>query len=328
MKRSALLLAALLQVLPILRVAVVSSGSTAPPVAAVLTWLAAAAALLGGFEAVSGASAAVTGFVKYSGNTPAGTPTNSAVEPASQAFKYRITVSNPGTDVARNYFDCYPLPPGLTIDTNLGQAGYITGVPTQPGLYPVTLLAGNANYPSPATFPAVITIYPPNTAPVITNPPANLNLLAGSTATFTAGVFGSLPLSAQWLHDSVPIPGKTSLTLVLAHLTAGQGGSYEVVVSNLFGSATSAAALLTVREAFNIDLRISQPDTQPGSPGTRARFVVTGPIQTNYIIWRSLDLKAWAPIQTNHVIDGYLDFVDPDPPAESSFFYRASMASP
>ena len=98
-----------------------------PRGAVILGWVAGAVAMMGNYDAVSGASATISGMVKYVGSTPVGSPTNYVVEPVGQVFKYRITVSNPGTDYAKNYFNCIPLPPGLTINTNPGAAGYITG---------------------------------------------------------------------------------------------------------------------------------------------------------------------------------------------------------
>src|SRR5882672_5241586 len=137
-KCASLALAALLQMAPLCRVAVVTQVASPSCLAIVFTWLAGAAVLLGGYDAVSGASAAISGLVKYSGTTPVGAPTNYVVEPPGDSFKYRITVSSPGVDVDKNYFNCIPLPPGLTINTNAGAAGYITGTPTEVGAYDVT----------------------------------------------------------------------------------------------------------------------------------------------------------------------------------------------
>src|SRR5262245_48613085 len=184
MRLASLILAAFLQARPIC-LGAGRNRLTGPPRAAVIfAWLAGAVALLGTYDAVSGASAAVSGLVKYVGTAPVGSPTNDVFEPVSQPFKYRITVTNQGTDIANNYFNCVPLPPGLTINTNLGSAGYITGTPTTVGSYTVTLVAGNANYPTPATLPARILIYQPNAPPVMANQPQNQNIMVGSNVTF------------------------------------------------------------------------------------------------------------------------------------------------
>jgi len=289
--------------------------------AIVFTWLAGAAALLGGFDAVSGASAGISGLVKYNGTTPVGSPTNYVVEPVGQIFKYRITVSNPGTDFALNYFNCVPLPPGLTINTNLGAAGYITGTPTTVGTWNVTLIAGNLNYPTPATLPATIVIFPTNAPPVITTQPQSQSVLAGSNVTFSVTASGSLPLAYHWTKNNAALTGKTSPALSFTNVTSSHSGDYRVIITNSFGSVTSAVARLTVREPFRIELRLGQPVLN----NDVFHFQVTGPIYTNYVIWRSTDLGGWTPIRTNWVIDGYLEFSDPAAMGEPSRFYRVSI---
>jgi hypothetical protein len=321
-KRAPLILAALLQVLPLGRLASVRPGA-APPLATVVAWCAVAVAFLGAPDAVSGASAAVSGMVKYVGTTPVGSPTNYAAAPIGQPFKYRITVSNPGVDVDKNYFNCVPLPPGLNINTNLGQAGYIIGTPASAGIYAVTLVAGNANYPTPATLPATIVIYPPNAPPVIISQPSAQSVLPGGTATFAVAAEGSWPLSYGWLRNGVWLPGRTNATLTLTNAGAAMAGDYRAVVTNSFGSVSSVVARLTLRDAFQIEVRLEQATSGSGA----FHFVVTGPIYTNYVVWRSLDLRGWLPIRTNFVVDGYLDFADPNPPAGSAS-YRASLQAP
>ncbi|MBI2929053.1 MAG: hypothetical protein HYY24_25595 [Verrucomicrobia bacterium] len=87
-----------LQLMPVARVvsnAVLPASST---FAIIFKWAAGAVAVLGSFHAVSGASATITGILKYVGTTPVGNPTNNAVEPVAQVFKYRIIVANGGSD--------------------------------------------------------------------------------------------------------------------------------------------------------------------------------------------------------------------------------------
>ena len=315
-------LAVVLQVLPLCRVAVVSQVAAPSAWALVMTWVAGAVALLGSYDAVSGASAGVSGVGKYSGSTPVGTPTFEVSEPMGQAFRYRITVSNPGTDFDKNYFNCLPLPPGLTINTNLGAAGYISGTPLLAGTFTVTLVAGNLNFPTPATAPATIIIYLPNAPPVITSPPQDQSVLVGSNALFQAEVSGTPPLSYQWRRSGTDLPGATAPVLSFTTVQATDAGGYQLFVSNAFGSVTSAVARLTVREPLLVQLLMAGPVVSNGS----FQFLVTGPIRTNYVIWRSTDLQAWTPVSTNWVIDGLLQFRDPAAATRGPRCYRASVA--
>ena len=315
-------LAAVLQVLPICRVAVISQSAAPSTWALVMTWVAGAVALLGSYDTVSGASAGVSGLVKYSGSTPVGTPTFEVAEPMGQAFRYRITVSNPGTDIAKNYFNCIPLPPGLTINTNLGGTCYISGIPSLAGTYLVTLVAGNLNFPTPATAPATITIYLPNAPPVVTSQPQDQSVLLGSNASFQAEVSGTPPLSFQWQRSGTNLAGATAPTLSFTTVQPAAAGNYQLFISNAYGSVTSAVARLTVREPFAAPLLLGGLMVGNGT----FQFQVTGPIRTNYVIWRSSDLRTWTPVSTNWVIDGLLRFSDPTAAGGGARLYRASVA--
>lgn len=285
-------------------------------------WIAGAAALLGSYDAASGASDGVSGLVKYSGTAPIGTPTFDVAEPMGHSFRYRISVSNPGSDFDKNYFNCIPLPPGLTINTNLGAAGYLSGIPLVSGTYVVTLVAGNLNYPVPATAQATITIYLPNSPPAFAVEPADVSIIVGSNATLRAELVGTPPFSFQWRRDGVPMPDATMATLSLRSVRGEDAGHYQLVVTNDFGSITSAVARVTVREPLAVELRLAGGVTGLGA----FSFEAIGPVQTNYIIWCSPDMAEWRPLATNWVVDGLLRFSDPDFAVEARRFYRVSTA--
>jgi uncharacterized repeat protein (TIGR01451 family) len=287
-----------------------------------MTWAAGAVALLGSHDAVSGASAGISGLVKYSGSTPVGSPTFDVAEPMGQPFRYRITVSNPGTDVAKNYFNCIPLPPGLTINTNLGGSGFISGTPMETGLYRVTLVAGNLNYPTPATAPATLTIYLPNAAPVFLVQPQDQSVLLGSNALFQAQLGGTPPLSYQWLRDGTNLPAATVTLLLLTNVHPADAGPYQLRVTNDFGSVTSTVARLTVREPLLGQLVMGGATVS----NELFQFQVIGPVRTNYVIWGSTDFESWVPLQTNWVPDGLLRYSAPITKSAQARLYRASLA--
>lgn len=82
--------------------------------------------------------------------------------------------------------------------------------------------------------------------PSITQEPSNHTVLVGGSATFTAGVDGSDPLSYQWFYNGAPLTEATALTLILNNIQLADAGAYRLVITNSEGSVTSQVATLTV----------------------------------------------------------------------------------
>ncbi|MGC3956415.1 MAG: immunoglobulin domain-containing protein [Verrucomicrobiota bacterium] len=82
--------------------------------------------------------------------------------------------------------------------------------------------------------------------PAITAQPASLTVGASSNASFSVSAQGSQPMSYQWRFNGQFIPGALAATYSLTNVQAMSAGGYTVVVSNGFGSITSAVAILTV----------------------------------------------------------------------------------
>ncbi len=89
-------------------------------------------------------------------------------------------------------------------------------------------------------------VVPPGTEPSITAQPQSQAVSAGANVTFTVSASGSQPLSYQWNFNGGPINGATASSLVLNGVTAGDAGSYDVVITNLFGQTNSDVATLDV----------------------------------------------------------------------------------
>ncbi len=88
--------------------------------------------------------------------------------------------------------------------------------------------------------------------PTISGQPQNLTNVVGSTATLVVEASGSRPLSYQWHKDADAlaeggrVAGSRSAKLIITNVQMSDAGSYAVVVSNAFGSATSVPRILTV----------------------------------------------------------------------------------
>ena len=53
-------------------------------------------------------------------------------------------------------------------------------------------------------------------------------------------------LAYQWQHAGTNLPGATGTSYIIASAQKADGGNYSVVITNSYGSATSAVAVLTV----------------------------------------------------------------------------------
>src|SRR5580765_6477394 len=83
-------------------------------------------------------------------------------------------------------------------------------------------------------------------SPAITVQPADNTVFIGQNAGFSATATGAAPLSFHWYREGDSITNATNSTLNLANVQAVQAGSYQLIVANASGSATSSVATLTV----------------------------------------------------------------------------------
>ena len=122
-------------------------------------------------------------------------------------------------------------------------------------------------------------------APLITSQPAGSTVVAGQSATFSATVSGTAPLSYQWNRNGTAITGATSATYTLAApTTADSGAQFSVTVKNTAGSITSGSAVLTVSAPAVAPQITTQPASQAVTAGQTASFAtsVTGTAPFGY----------------------------------------------
>lgn len=84
--------------------------------------------------------------------------------------------------------------------------------------------------------------------PEILSEPSDLEVVVGNTAVFSVHAGGTVPLSYQWFHNGIALPGATSAVLVLSDVSNIHEGSYQVLLSNAWGTIWSRAAMLVVSE--------------------------------------------------------------------------------
>jgi hypothetical protein len=81
-------------------------------------------------------------------------------------------------------------------------------------------------------------------APAITTEPLSLTTNAGTSLSLSVGATGTTPSYQWYANTNTPIMGATNSSLSLTNVQAS--ASYDVVVSNSYGSITSSIAKLTV----------------------------------------------------------------------------------
>src|SRR6185369_12332537 len=83
--------------------------------------------------------------------------------------------------------------------------------------------------------------------PAITSDPTNVVATNGDLVLFSVVAQGSEPFSYLWYFNETNVLAEaTNATLVLSNVTPADAGSYAAVVTNAYGSRTSASATLTV----------------------------------------------------------------------------------
>jgi hypothetical protein len=103
----------------------------------------------------------------------------------------------------------------------------------------------------------------PPTPPIDEGDPASITNYVGTAATFTVSADGTSPLHYQWYENSVPVGSNAPILSFISKFPADNNAAFQVVITNRYGSVTSAVATLTVYTNVNV----------PGQPGSITRNV-------------------------------------------------------
>jgi len=151
-----------------------------------------------------------------------------------------LDVSKPATGlIAQND---YPMAIGANDNSPAGTIHLFNGSVDEVALYNRALSVGE-----------IATIYDAGSlgkcytpAPTITTQPTSRTNVEGTPAIFSVTAYGAGQLSYQWLFNGTNLNNATNATLTLNSVQLSQAGNYAVAVTNLYGSATSSNAMLTV----------------------------------------------------------------------------------
>ena len=109
---------------------------------------------------------------------------------------------------------------------------------------------------------ASVTVIAP---PSIVTQPTNATVIAGAPVSFLAEAAGTAPLSYQWYFNTTNAVGTNGPAFGLASAQATNEGTYQLVVSNVAGMATSSVASLTVTGAANCYSATNEPERRSRS---------------------------------------------------------------
>ncbi len=93
-------------------------------------------------------------------------------------------------------------------------------------------------------------------APRVTSSPQSGPACVGQTLMLSVMADGTAPLAYQWRKDGQSLSGETTPSLSVASFEASDAGSYDVVITNAFGSVTTGGAMITSAVTPTI---VSQP---------------------------------------------------------------------
>ncbi len=206
----------------------------------------------------------------------------------------------------------------------VGQGAWnISNLPLQTGLNQITITASNTTGQSQSThLLATFANVSPPTDPVwiAQEPPESLSAPAGTSTSLSVLALGGQPINYQWFFNGTKLATGTNSTFVIAHLQATNAGSYQVVITNAYGSVTSSVATITV---------ITPPSIVSGSARRLVNgsftFSISCPSGHSLVVQTSTNLLNWVTVinYTNPPV--VINFNDPAPlPAKR--FYRALIS--
>jgi hypothetical protein len=235
------ILAAFLQLAPLVRVAQTAPGMVATPTLFILRWVFGAAAVAGSFHGLSGATGVVPNACR-------------ATNGIRTSVTFSITSSSHGT--AKSYSVSSGLPPGLTMSIR----GTLSGTPLTSGAYTMRVRGWQNSTLSGdwSELNVAVTVVSAN-PPVVTTQPTPLTVALGQTASLTAAYTGDQPLTLRWFKEDLEVKNGTNATLTLPNAQPADSGRYRLRLVNDLATVYSDWATLTVQAAVAKPVITGQP---------------------------------------------------------------------
>ena len=141
--------------------------------------------------------------------------------------------------------------------------------------------------------------------PMVVVQPADRTVTEPDAAIFDVVVAGSHPIGYQWLRNGSVLPGETGASLSVGRTTLADDGTlFSVVVSNAYGSLTSAEAILSVNPYVPTPVQIvGQPQDRTVTERQAAMFSVSviGD-RPRYYQWRKDEVDIPGAVESYHLL--------------------------
>jgi alpha-tubulin suppressor-like RCC1 family protein/pimeloyl-ACP methyl ester carboxylesterase len=108
-------------------------------------------------------------------------------------------------------------------------------------------------------------VAPVQSAPMIITQPQSQKPLGGANVAFTVAAIAYPLPNYQWQFNGQKLAGQTAASLSLTNVQFANAGGYSVIVTNAYGSVTSAVAQLTVFTNLVV-AETNKPPPPPGKP--------------------------------------------------------------
>ena len=126
-----------------------------------------------------------------------------------------------------------------------------------------------------------------------------LSFTVPTRALLTVVASGTLPLVYQWQFGGTNLPGATNANFVISSTAMTDAGDYQVIVTNAFGSVTSAIARIEVLPPLPMAPFVNSMSLRSEVPPGGEAFFLVSPVGTQPFFYQWMFNGANLPGQTN-----------------------------
>ena len=220
---------------PVLKVLLEKNSNLLPRASFLIKWMSGGAAVVGGVNTVTGATASVQLLEGYDNTT------------AYVGEYFRLSFAS--TDyVVKSYRLGGVAPEGLSLSpvvTEFG-VGTIDGIPTKKGVHNLDIWAYEEPGQTGDSTLLAITVYIREKGPNISSQPQGVSAAWGSAFNLEVGLQDSNGAKYQWRKDGVEIPGATTATYNVLTATSIDEGLFDVQITKDGTTVTSEPASVSI----------------------------------------------------------------------------------